>query len=388
MNSLRPIRRSLFLISAPFVYITFALPLRAEDLGASAFEIGMLYSVFTVSVFIVRPLVGIGLDRLGRRPFFLGATIFYLSANVLYAWSETVDALFIARFLQGIGFAVLAITTETITSDLTKRDERAGAMGGNIASQTRGGMMGAFIGFGLVGVMPLQAWSLSFTIFSVISVLAVFYAVRVIPETLEGSHEQVPIPRFKLPEGYRRVLVVIFCAAFAGAVIQPYYLIYLRGRFGLELYALALAFLPMGIAYAILPPWLGKITSRLQRRTAMSIGLAVAALSYGMVPMVDNFYWVIGAFVFASIGGVLSELTKSAWVADLSGAQGDNRSAGRAFGYAALAVGAGAALGPLAGGYIYDQLGGAYLFYFAGGALLVTMVLTLAFNIIAKRIEN
>jgi MFS family permease len=381
-NALSPIRRSLFLVSAPVVFITFALPLRAEDLGASAFEIGILYALFTISVFIVRPLVGIGLDKIGRRPFFIAATIFYLGANIFYTLSETVSALYVARLFQGLGFAVLAITTETITSDLTERDGRTAAMGGNIASQARGGMAGGFIGFGLVGALPLHAWFLSFTTFSIVSFFAVIYAFRIIPETLSHHDESTPAPEFAMPDGYRRVLAIVFFAAFSGAIIQPYYLIYLRGRFGLELYALAAAFLPIGIAYAVLPSWLGKITNRLKRTTAMSIGLALPALFYAAVPNMSDFYWVIAAFIASSIGGVLSELTKSAWIADLSG----TRTVGRTFGLAALAAGAGAALGPLAGGIIYDELGGDYLFYFAGVVLLAALILTLAFRIDRDRL--
>ena len=65
------LRRALFLISAPIVYINFALPLRAEDIGASAIEIGVLFSLFTAAVFIIRPIAGVGLDYFGRRPFFI-----------------------------------------------------------------------------------------------------------------------------------------------------------------------------------------------------------------------------------------------------------------------------------------------------------------------------
>jgi len=354
------------------VFITFALPLRAEDLGASAFEIGILYALFTVSVFIVRPLVGIGLDKIGRRSFFIAATVFYLGANILYSLSDSVNALYIARFLQGLGFAVLAITTETITADLTENGDRAAAMGGNIASQTRGGMAGAFIGFSLVGALPLYAWVFSFTTFSVVSLLAVLYAWRVMPETHAHKDVDRQLTKYVFPEGYRRILAIIFLSAFAGAVIQPYYLIYLRERFGLELYALAVAFLPIGIAYAVLPPWLGKITGKLNRTTAMGMGLGLAALAYAMVPLIDGFYWVIAVFVASSIGGVLADLTKSAWIADISG----DGAAGRSFGIAALAVGAGAALGPLAGGLIYDGLGKEYLFYFTGLILIIALLLT------------
>ena len=140
-KALRSLRRSLFLVSTPMVFILFALPLRAEDLGASAFEIGILYSLFTMSVFFVRPLTGIGLDAFGRRPFFIAAMVFYLAANIFYALSSTVTDLFFARLLQGVGFAVLAITTDTITSDIAAANARSAAMGGNIASQTRGGMI-------------------------------------------------------------------------------------------------------------------------------------------------------------------------------------------------------------------------------------------------------
>ncbi len=189
-KALSLVRRCLFLISAPVVFINFALPLRAEDLGASAFQIGILYALFTASVFVIRPIVGFGLDHIGRRPFFIAATLFYLGANLLYTLSETVTALYIARLCQGLSFAFLAITTETITSDLTEPDGRGAAMGGNIASQTRGGMVGGFIGFGLVGALPLQAWVFSFATFSVTASLAVVFAFAFIPETKTGARSK------------------------------------------------------------------------------------------------------------------------------------------------------------------------------------------------------
>lgn len=380
-KALSLVRRCLFLISAPVVFINFALPLRAEDLGAPAFQIGILYALFTASVFVIRPIVGFGLDHIGRRPFFIAATLFYLGANLLYTLSETVTALYIARLCQGLGFAFLAITTETITSDLTEPDGRGAAMGGNIASQTRGGMVGGFVGFGLVGALPLQAWFFSFATFSVTAAMAVVFAFAFIPETKAGMRERTTKQSFEPPKGFARVLAIIFLAAFAGATIQPFYLIYLRERFGLELYQLAVAFLPIGIVAAILPVWLGRITNRLSRTTAMAIGLCVLALVYAAIPNLTTLYWVIGAFVASSIGGVLAELTKSAWIGDLSGEGAE----GRTFGVAALASGAGAALGPLAGGAIYDGFGREYLFYFAVMSLTPALVLAVSFGARQRR---
>ncbi len=373
--TLKNLRRSLFLISAPMVFIMFGLPLRAEDLGASGFQIGVLYAIFTASLIVLRPLVGIGVDFIGRRSFFIAALVFYLVANILYAFSESLDSLYIARALQGVGFSFLAITTDTITADLTEREGRSAAMGANIASQSRGGMAGAFIGFTLVGVIPNEAWQYSFAIYSVIAVLGVIFAWRFVPETLNQEHKTQSKARFKFPAKYYRLLLVIFLAAFAAAVIQPYYLVYLRGRLDLEVTALAAVFIPVGIAYAILPIWLGKITGRINRALTISMGLVIAAGFYVAVPHIDSFIWLITAFTGAAIGSVLIDLTKNAWIADISGAQ----ATGRTFGLVAFVAGAGAALGPLAGGAIYDGFGKDYIFYFAGAVFLFALLLALRF---------
>ncbi len=359
------------MISMPMVFITFALPLRAEDLGASGLEIGALYSIFTASLFVIRPIVGFGLDRFGRRVFFIVAMALYFSANALYAFSSTVETLYIARLVQGFGFSVLSITTDAITADLTKPDGRGAAMGGNIASQTRGGMLGAFIGFGLVGALPLHAWFYSFSTFAIVALLAVVFAYRAIPETLSGDTRIRAGSDFRFPAKHYRLLFVVFLAAFAGAVIQPYYLIYLRGRLDLELAALAFAFLPVGIAYAVMPVWLGGVTNRFRRPVAMSVGLAAAGFLYLSVPHVNGFIWIIAAFTGASVGSVLVDLTKNAWLADISGPH----AAGRTFGIAALAAGAGATLGPIAGGVLYDGWGKETIFYAAGFILLGAMSL-------------
>lgn len=372
-NDLKVLRQSLFLIYMPMAFILFGLPLRAEDLGASGVEIGILFSIFTIALLVLRPLVGIGLDRIGRRTFFIAAMVFYLFANSLYAIGDTINGLYLARAFHGIGFAILSITAETITADLTQQKNRAEAMGGNIASQSRGGMLGAFIGFTLVGFLPAYAWQYSFAFYGVVAVFAVVFAVRNIPETLPVGTIRRPKTKFRFPPRYYGLLVAIFLAAFASAIIQPYYLIYLRGRLGLELHALAAVFLPMGIAYAVFPGILGRWVGDLNRALVVSAGFVIAATLYASVPHIGSFIWLIGAFTGAAIGSVLVDLSKNAWLGDIA----DPEATGRIFGMGALATGIGATLGPLVGGYIFDNIGKAYIFY-AGAAVLLLAALTVS----------
>ena len=72
---LQRLRTGIFFVSLPFGILMFALPLVGREMGASALEIGGLFSVFALMLVIVRPLVGHGLDRFGRRPFLIAGLL-------------------------------------------------------------------------------------------------------------------------------------------------------------------------------------------------------------------------------------------------------------------------------------------------------------------------
>ena len=69
------LHRPLFFVSFPLIFLSFSLPIYAKSLGASALEIGGLFTVFTVSLIVIRPMVGVGLDRYGRRWFLISALL-------------------------------------------------------------------------------------------------------------------------------------------------------------------------------------------------------------------------------------------------------------------------------------------------------------------------
>ena len=368
------LRRCLLMVSLPMVFISFALPLRAKELGASGFEIGLLYSVFTVMLLVVRPLVGIGLDRFGRRPFLLAAIGVYALTNVLFVLSDqlALNALYAARLLQGTGMAFLLITADTITADLTEPDNRSAAMGGNIEQQGRGGMIGATIGFSLVGAVPLLAWTWSFTIFAVVTALALIFAWR-LPETLATSGDAMHRTSFAIPTRLRRLLLVVFLVAFAANLIAPLYLVYLQDRFGFGIQILAAAFLPVGLVYALIPARLGRWTGKWPRARVMAVALLAAGAIYALVPLGPNMILVVGCFVGAAVATIAVDLTRNAWVGDMVA----SKFAGRAFGVTEFAAAVGATAGPLAGGLIYDHWAPAAIFRAGAVVFVVAGLLTL-----------
>jgi MFS family permease len=85
--------RPLFLSSLGFGILAFAVPVFGHASGATAVEIGGLYSVFTLATLILRPVVGFGLDRFGRKPFLVAGCVCYALAMTSFAFVTTLPSL-------------------------------------------------------------------------------------------------------------------------------------------------------------------------------------------------------------------------------------------------------------------------------------------------------
>jgi hypothetical protein len=69
-DPLATIRRAILSISFPLGILHFVLPVYGKQIGADAVQIGLFFSVFSLMTVLLRPMVGWGVDRYGRCPFF------------------------------------------------------------------------------------------------------------------------------------------------------------------------------------------------------------------------------------------------------------------------------------------------------------------------------
>ena len=98
---------ALFMVSLDNLVVTTALPVIRTDLGASLEQLEWTVNAYTLT-FAVFLLTGAALgDRFGRRRMFsLGLAIFTLG-SVAAAVAPSIEALNIARAVQGVGGASL-----------------------------------------------------------------------------------------------------------------------------------------------------------------------------------------------------------------------------------------------------------------------------------------
>lgn len=352
--------RSLFLVSWPFFIVRLLLPVYGRQVGASVVEIGLFFSAFSLMMVLMRPLLGWALDRFGRRPFFVIGLAAYAATWASFAFIDQVGGIVLARALQGVSSSFVWLAAYAIIADLSENQTRAGTFGRATQANSRGAMVGAFLGFVLLNARPaapgrdtqVDMWQLLFLGYAAASLAALFIALRRLPETARRS-PQTPNRPIAWSRPWRLLLLVTLVTGGSWAMVSPVLIIFLQNNLGVGIDALSWAFLPAGLVWAFLPAYLGRWADRLGRKPLMIVGLAMAAISSFVIPLLSSvlllaILWALQALCYAA-----GDPAEQALVADLTG--GDQR--GRAYSLYAMADDLGATIGPVGGTWLFQAVG-------------------------------
>jgi DHA1 family multidrug resistance protein-like MFS transporter len=148
-------------------------------------------------------------------------------------------------------------------------------------------------------------------------------------------------------------------------------MVFLQDVLQADVAALAWAYLPAALISSFLPSRMGRIADRLGRKRPMMAGLIVGAAASALIPNLRSIVPLIILWAVESLGYTASVPAERAFVADIAGQ--DTR--GTSYGLYTFAYFLGAALGPLVGGWLYDNRGHATPFYLNAAVLLVGALL-------------
>jgi MFS family permease len=364
--------QAILLISLPFGILNFVLPVYGQHAGADAVQIGLFFSAFSLMTVLLRPLVGAWLDRYGRRPVLLAGLAGYTATMFAFAWSGGVWSIIVARTVQGAASAMTWLAANAIVADLAQAGDRGRAFGGVDQANNQGAIVGAFIGFAVLGFLDIsQGWSVLFLGYGIVGILAVLLAWRALPETNPVQPGTVARP-IVWSRPWVLLLMVTAVTGASFAMLSPILMIFLQQRLGVGVNQLAMAYLPAALVWAVLPSRLGSLADRCGRKPLMVLGLAVAAATSFLIPGLNTLGALAALWALQELCYAAGDPAERALVADLTG--GDQR--GRAYGIYTLAAGLGATVGPLAGGWLYE-VAGPQAPFFANGVVLALCAVVL-----------
>ncbi|MCB2356756.1 MFS transporter [Clostridium estertheticum] len=209
--------------------------------------------------------------------------------------------------------------------------------------------------------------------YAILSVIAGYIAYKYIPDTLVVNNQEDVQPIKKLNINLLKLLFIVFISSISASMISPLLMIYLQDRFTTDVGTLATAFIPAALIYAFLPSILGGISDKTGRILPMVIGLIVSGIVSLGFPHSFNIEILVVLWVIESIGIVMASPAEEALVADIVG----EKARGSIYGLYLTVTSLGAAIGPLLGGFLYDNFGHVVPFYLNGIILLTDALLVI-----------
>lgn len=164
-----------FLAFLGFGVLIPVVPLYAKHFGASEFVIGLLIASYALMQFIFAPVVGRVSDRFGRRSVLLWTIAGNALAYIVFALAGNILVLFVARALNGVMSANVAVAQAYVADTLPQEDRAKGF-----------GLLGAAFGMGLVFGPALGGVFSSETVVLLVSDAIPSLASVVTPYSLPG----------------------------------------------------------------------------------------------------------------------------------------------------------------------------------------------------------
>src|SRR6266700_1453908 len=136
------IRELEFVTSGPFARATFTnfvfmsslscfilLPLYVQRLGGTEAEIGFVQGMYSAAGIVCQPLIGLWLDRVGRRVFMSLGVVLLMVASTGFLLTQSIPLLSVLRVVQGLGFSAFFVANYMHVVDLVPVERRGWALG-------------------------------------------------------------------------------------------------------------------------------------------------------------------------------------------------------------------------------------------------------------------
>jgi MFS family permease len=362
-------------VAVGFGIVAPAIPVFAREFGVGRTAAGAVISAFAFARLVFALAGGRLVDRFGERLILAVGIGIVAVSSALAGLSQSYGQLLALRGIGGVGSAMFSIAAISLVLRVAGPEQRGRATGVFQGGFLLGGVAGPPLG----GVVA--SWSIRAPFFLYAGTLAVAGGIAMVylarAEMAEkAAGDAAPLRRTTLPEAmrqqpYRAALTSNFGVGWTlfgvRSSLLPLFVVEAMQRdlawagYGLFVSAAAQAVL-------LLPG--GRITDTVGRRPAMLWGTALAVASCGLLAVSASLPAYLMAMVLFGAGFALLSPASAAVVGDVAGGRGGTVVAGYQ-----MAADIGAVIGPLAAGWLADNVSYGVAWGVSGGVLALGLVM-------------
>lgn len=343
----------------------------ADRFGASGFEVGLLFTSFSIAQFFFAPVMGRLSDRIGRKPVIIISLLGTAVGSFVTGAAGTLWLLFLGRFLDGASGASVSVAQSAIT-DIAPPEQRARLLG----------MLGAAFGVGFVfgpaigGLAALGGPHVPFYVAGVFALCNAVAAFIRLPETNQNigkarDAEQFATRRRSFAWNKFTITALLAGTAFAG--FEATFALFGERRFHLTEGSAAAVFLVVGVMLVVVQGGLiGPLTKSFGSQRLLIAGFAVLIAGFLVLSIAEVWVVLFLALALLSLGQGLVTPSLTSVVAD--SVSPDRR--GEVLGVQQSAGALSRIIGPAIAGLLFDHAGVAWPYVVAAvltGAALATV---------------
>ena len=254
-----------FLICLGMSLIFPVMPFIKNEYHFSAFDMGVMSSLFAFVQFVASPIVGWISDKAGRKPMLVWGLLVFSLAEFVFALASQLWLFDLSRAVDGLSAAMFVPTSMALAADLTSVKDRAKVIGW-LSAAFSGGLI---LGPGLGGILANINYKFPFWVAGILGLVSTVVALVMLPrddderfksstnnpenELLQGGWSQV---KQLLTPLMVTLFVMIFVMAFGLAGFESIYSLYVNEVHNFDLQAIALVLTLNGIISLVLQVFL------------------------------------------------------------------------------------------------------------------------------------
>jgi DHA1 family tetracycline resistance protein-like MFS transporter len=366
-----------------------------ESFGARAATVGLLMSTYSVAQFIFAPVWGRISDRVGRRPILLLGLTGSVAGYTVFGLAGSLWLLFVGRAAMGI-FGATIPTAQAAVADVTSPQDRAKGMGligaaiglGFILGPALGGVLSNLSHVVHVALFQKNPYALPCLASAALASLNLAAAAFLLPESLSPENRGKVRPRLSrlrqfthgLAEPRLRALVITYFLFMLGfTMMEATLTLLIEKRVGSRDHAqlvrrVGYLFGFIGIIQVALQGGLvGRLAHRFGERSLLLAGCALAAIGLGALPAAASWGAIYGCAFGLACGHGLSQPSVASLISKAAAVDAQ----GGTLGVSQSAASFARVLGPLLGGWLFQEVA-------PGSPYVVAAALALAALVVAR----